>query len=328
MPGALPDDSAGLLDAAILKATFSTSSDERDAFPGGMAWAFESANILMRVFGAPPSDDGSLRGAALTALGGFGSQRALFDARKTIVESETTLGRVQRYRLERIGRIACLWHRAKHVIVYERTVVPPAQFYNLPPIGLRQDEHLGRAIPRKVEEYIEILTPVRRYPEDGTSIREAGFILGAEFKSTKIRVDSAWGSDVRREGWKIPLWNTAFLGLAGDPSNPDDPAFIYPMPQVCLHLAGDNGQPVPLEIADPEKLYFYTSVVAGEDDNTDLWRTVRDVDFCDFPLPQLGKVNTDSADLTDAILCRRPQPSCPATSASPCRWYLPRNWWP
>jgi len=307
VPGNVPTDTDGLIDPAILQATFSTSPDDRDAFPGGMAWAFDSPNILMRVYGTPAADGGSLRATALTALGGFGSQRALFDERKTVIETEITLGRVQRYRLERIGRIACLWHRAKHVIVYERTVVPSAQFYNKPPIGLRHDEHLGRAIPRKVEEYIEILTPIRRYPEDGTSIREAGFVLGAEFKSTRIRVDSAWGSDVRREGWKVPLWNTVFLAASGDADNPDDPAFIYPMPQVTLQLAGVDGKSVPLEIADPEKLYFYTSVVKGEGDDTDLWQTVRDVDFCDVPLPQLARTSTDSADLNDAML-----PSAPA----------------
>lgn len=236
-----------------------------------------------------------------TALGDFGSQHALFDQRKSIVETEIGLSRVQRYRIERIGRIAYLWHRAKHVIVYERTVVPPAQFYNKPPIGLRQDEHLGCAIARKVEEYIEILTPVRRYPENGSAIREAGFILGAELKSVKIRVDSAWGSDVRREGWKVQLWNTAFAGLAPS-TDPDDPASLYPMPQVSLLLAGEDGKPVPLELADPEKLHFYTSVIDGEDDNTDLWQAVSEVDFCDLPMPQLGHAATDRADLTDAML--------------------------
>lgn len=301
VPGAIPSDPGNLIDKKILDATFSSSQNDSVSFPGGLSWAFESANVLMRVYGRPESDGGSLRGAYLTALGGFGSQRALFDERKSIVETETGLGRVQRYRLERIGRIACLWHRAKHVIVYERTVVPPGQFYNKPPIGLRQDEHLGRAIPRKVEEYIEILTPLRRYPEDGSAIHEAGFILGAEFKSVKIRVDSTWGSDVRREGWKVPLWNTAFAGLAPS-TDPDEPSSLYPMPQVSLLLAGEDGKPVPLELADPEKLHFYTSVIDGEDDNTDLWKAVREVDFCDLPMPQLGRTRTDSADLNDAML--------------------------
>jgi hypothetical protein len=305
-PGGVPAEPGGLIEKDVLDATFSASEKDEESFPGGLAWAFESPNILMRVYGRPRSDGGSLRGVHLTALGGYGSQRALFDERKSIVETETTQGRVQRYRLERIGRIACLWHPAKHVIVYERTVVPPAQFYNRPPIGRRQDEHLGRAIPRKVEEYVEILKPKRQYPEDATSLRACGFVVGAEFKSIKIRVDSSWGSDVRREGWQVPLWSTAFLGLRPNPNDPDDPVNLYPKPQICLNLAGEGGKEIPHEVAEPEKLYFYTSVVAGEDDSTDLWKPVRDVDFCDLPFPVTARVRTESADLSDTMLRGEP----------------------
>ncbi len=307
VPGIVPDDPGGLIDKSILDATFAANDRDEDSFPGGLSWAFESANILMSVYGRPHSSEGgSARGVHLSALGGYGSQRALFDNRKSIVESDTAQGRVQRYRLQRIGRIACLWHPAKHVIVYERTVVPPAQFYNRPPIGLRQDEHLGRAILRKVEEYIEILKPQRRYPEDGTSLRECGFVLGAEFKSLKIHVDSAWGSDVRSEGWQVPLWDTRFIGLAPNPNDPDDPANIYPKPQVRIIFAGEGGREFPQEIDEPEKLYFYSSVVEGEDENTDSWKPVRDVDFCDFPSPVVARVRSESADLTDAVLPPEP----------------------
>ncbi|MER9565791.1 hypothetical protein [Mesorhizobium sp. M0571] len=306
-PGGVPADPGGLIEPDILQKTFSASDHDEESFPGGLSWAFESPNILMRVYERPRSDGGSLRGVHLTALGGYGSQRALFDERKSIVETETTLGRIQRYRLERVGRIACLWHPAKHVVVYERTVVPPAQFYNRPPIGRRQDEHLGRAIPRKVEEYIEIMKPQRRYPEDESSLRACGCVVGAEFKSIKIRVDSSWGSDVRREGWQIPLWSATFRGLRADPNNPDDPANLYPKPQVRLTLACEGDKEVPHEIAEPEKLYFYTSVVNGEDDKTDLWQPVRDVDFCDLPAPVTAQLRTESADLTDAMLPPEPE---------------------
>jgi hypothetical protein len=304
-PGGVPENTGGLIEKNVVQATFSSSEQDEESFPGGLAWAFDSANVLMSVYAKPRSDGGSLRGVYLSALGGYGSQRALFDHRKSIVETETTQGRVHRYRLERVGRIACLWHRAKHVIVYERTVVPPAQFFNAAPIGLRQDEHLGRAIPRKVEEYIEILQPVRRYPEDGSSIRECGFVIGAEFKSVKIRVDGSWGRDVRREGWQVPLWSPAFLGLE-DTKNPDAPSNLYPKPQIRLIMAGEGGREIPHEIAEPEKLFFYTSVVEGEDDNTDKWQPVRDVDFCDMPLPVVGRIKTESADLTDVMLPPEP----------------------
>lgn len=304
-------DTGGLVKADILKNTFLRSDDDRNSFAGGLAWAFESANILMSVYGNPRSDGGRIRGVHLSAYGGYAAQRALFDSRRTIIETETTQGRVQRYRLERIGRISCLWNRAKHVIVYERTVVPPAQFYNEEPIGLRQDEHVGRPVLRKVEEYVEILQPIRRYPEDGHSVALCAFVVGAEFKSKKIRVDSDWGNDVRREGWRVPLWNKAFLGLPaappGQPRNPDSPANLYPKPQINVTVMSESGVEKPREIASPEKLYFYTSVVPGEGEDTDAWQSVRHVDFCDAPTLVVGALQPQSIDLTDAPLPPEPE---------------------
>jgi hypothetical protein len=307
IPGGIPDDTGGLIKPEILQQTFSAGDDDRVSFPGGLAWALESANILMKVYSRPKGDGGNVAGVYLSARGGYGSQRALFDSRKSIVETETTQGRVQRYRLERVGRIGCLWHPAKHVIVYERSVVPSPQFYNNAPIGKQQDEHAGRAVLRKVEEYVEIPKPVRQYPEDGASIRAAGCLIAAEFKSTKIHVDSArWGCDVRREGFRIPLWNTDFAGLSPDPDNPDDPASVYPKPQIRLTFAGRDGN-VSVDIDEPAKLVFYTSVLDEDDDRTDLWKPVRDIDFCDAPKISAGALRTQSADLTDAMLPPEPE---------------------
>lgn len=309
VPGDVPTDTDGLIDPTALADSFTTDQDDRNSFPGGVAWAFESANILMKVYARPDSASGRLQGVHLSAHGGYGGQRALFDEKKTIIETETGQGRVHRYKLERIGRIGGLWNRAKHVIIYERTVVPSAQFFNLDPIGLLQDEHVGRPILRKVEEYVEILQPERRYPEDGTSVSAAGFLIGAEFKSRKIRVDSRWGGDVRREGWQVPLWNKAFASLppADPPNNPDDPSLIYPKPQIRFLLAAEGDAEVSAEVAEPEKLVFYTSVVSGESgDNTDLWRAVRGVDFIDLPPPSAGKAKPRSEDLTDAMLPPEP----------------------
>jgi hypothetical protein len=308
VPGPLPpaDDLGGLIDAAVLAATFAAGDDDATSFPGGLAWGFDSANVLMSVYGRPRADAARLSGVHLSAHGMTGGARALFDGRRTLVEVDVAQGRVARYRLERVGRIAGLWNRAKHVVIYERTVVPPAQFYNRPAIGLRQDEHLGRAIPRKVAEYVEILEPLRRYPEDGEAVRAAGFLVGAEFKSTRIRVDGAWGSDVRREGWQVPLWQRDFAAVAPDPTNPDHPSALYPKPQVRLLLAAEGGGAVPVEIDEPEKLRFYTSVVAGEDDDTDAWQPVRTVDFCDLPSPVAGALKPTNADLTDAMLPGEP----------------------
>ncbi|PDS69868.1 hypothetical protein CO651_21885 [Rhizobium phaseoli] len=314
VPGDIPSDlPLSPSQRALIKGTFAVSRDDRQSFPGGVPWAFESANILSEVYREPVSETGRIQDIHLSALGAWAGQRALFAEDKSVIDTEVTMGRLQRYKLERIGRIGALWHRAKHVIVYERTVVPPRQFYNRYPIGVQQDEHLGRPVLRKVEEYVELLQPVRRYPENGTSISAAGFLTGVEFKSKRIPVDSRWGADVRREGWAVPLWNTAFAQpelrspAPGEKDNPDDPSLIYPKPQIrCLFAAADGGE-VAIEIDEPEKLVFFTSTLAGEGgDNTDAWRPVREVDFVDLPVPVAGQLKPRSEQLTDAMLPPEP----------------------
>lgn len=302
VPGGVPADLPH-----EVQSTFSDLADDGKSFPGGVAWAFESANILRSLYAAPDSVGGRVQHLHLSALGGWGGQRALFDERKQVVETETMMGRVHRYKLERVGRIGALWNRAKHVIIYERTVLPSPQFYNTGAIGREQDELLGRPVLRKVEEYVEILQPLRRFPEKGGAIAAAGCLTGAEFRSQRIRVDSRWGGDVRREGWQVPLWNKAFAEPPLDPANPDDPAFIYPKPQIRFLVAGEAGQEVALEIAEPEKLVFYTSVMEGEGDETDAWRPVREVDFVDLPLPVSLKRLPTSSDLVDATLPGEPR---------------------
>lgn len=313
VPGEIPPDlPLSQTQRALIDGTFSVSPDDRKSFPGGVPWAFESANILGEVYREPVSELGRIQDVHLSALGAWAGQRALFAQDKSIIDTEVTMGRLQRYKLERIGRIGGLWNRAKHVIVYERTVVPPRQFYNRYPIGVQQDAHLGRPVLRKVEEYVELLQPVRRYPENGTSLSAAGFLVGVEFKSRRIAVDSRWGGDVRREGWAVPLWNTAFekppgAGSTADAGNPDDPSLIYPKPQIrCLFAAADGGETA-IEIDEPQKLLFYTSTLNGErGDDTDAWRPVREVDFVDLPLPVAGKLQPRSDQLSDAMLPPEP----------------------
>lgn len=314
VPGEIePDPTSSPAQQALVKATFSLSRDDREAFAGGVPWAFESANILLEVYRQPLSESGRLQDLQLSALGAWANQRAAFAQNKSVVDTETTMGRLQRYKLERIGRIGALWHRAKHVIVYERTVVPSRQFYNRGAIGLQQDEHAGRPVLRKVEEYVELLQPLRRYPENGTSVAAAGFLTGVEFKSKRIPVDSRWGGDVRREGWQVPLWNTAFAPSAiardGHP-NPDDPSLVYPKPQIRSILAAVGGGETSVEIDEPQKLVFYTSTLSWDrGDNTDAWRPVREIDFIDLPPPVAGKLKPKSEQLTDAMLPAEPEHS-------------------
>src|SRR5262249_37508702 len=151
---------------------------------------FESRNIYNKVRAAPLSDDGLLARPYLSALGGWGYQRASFDNKRTRIYSDTAMGRTFYYSVERIGRIAVFWNRAKHVIVYQRTVLPSGYF------AAEQPPHVGRPVLRKVQEFVEILEPIRRYPESGPSALPRGFVRASEFIQTRIPVDGAWGHDI------------------------------------------------------------------------------------------------------------------------------------
>ena len=128
VPGGVPADLDPALRDTFLSEDVDKDSDAR-SFPGGVPWAFESSNILRSVYRNVASDGGWARSVHLSALGGWGTQRGLFDHRLTAIATETTMGRVHRYALERVGRVGVLWNKAKHIILYERSVVPSAQFY-------------------------------------------------------------------------------------------------------------------------------------------------------------------------------------------------------
>lgn len=303
--------SAGGESAERLRKTFQDpEAAGPPSFAGGVAWAFQSANILAEAYDQPFTTEGQISDIFFSALGGWGQQRAAFAQGKSIIETETAMGRLSVYKLERLGRIGALGHRAKHVIVYRRTVAPSAQFFNDDPIRIKQDEHAGRPILRKVEEYVDILEPERHYPEKGSSTREPGCLSGARFVSRRIRVDSDWGGDVRNEGWMVPLWRADMANTNGksDPRDPDSPANIYPKPLVQLLMPGEAGDEVPVAIDTPERLVFYTSTLKGETaDNIDDWHAVESVDFCDAPAPRVEAFEPRSDALHDGTLPPAPR---------------------
>jgi hypothetical protein len=62
----------------------------------------------------------------------------------------------------------------------------------------------------------------------------------------------------------------------------------YPKPRIRVLVMPPGEAETGIEIAQPEKLVFYFSVLEGETrDNTDLWRPVRGIDFVCIPLPPL-----------------------------------------
>ena len=235
---------------------------------GGLSYAFDDQNLYQELLSNPHASSASLFAPRFSALGGFGKQRAGFANDKIIVESEVFMGMLNNLTITVIGRIGNLWHHAKHVTVFARSVRPSRQFY------LEQPALEGRPILRKVSEYVEIIQKTRSYPESGSAL-SSGFVNGAEFKSIRMNVDSNWGADVGTIGWSVPLWRRDAV-----------PADVYPKPQVLLQLATDpaTGNTSALaEIGNPEKLCFYTDTRSTTGANTDIWDAVEFVDFNNAP---------------------------------------------
>ena len=251
------------------------TNPETDGLAGGVTWPLESANFFDLLQNARRSDPAGNRlvAPAFSALGGWGQQRASFLNGRVTVISTTAMGRTSYLSIEIIGRIGVYWNRAKHVVIYERSVLPSRQFH------LEQERHQGRAVVRKVREYVEVLQPLRTFPEANTGAVPAsrGFVLGCEFKSKIMPVSSRWGGDVGKEGFRVPLWQRGAV-----------PADVYPKPHVVLRVATDpdTGREYDeVEIDDPENLVFYANALPGATSNTDDWAAVPWIDFATVALP-------------------------------------------
>lgn len=255
---------------------------------GGALWPVESANLFRRLLERPESDGGTLERVALSPHGGDADQTAKFLGQQVAVISETRSGFVQRHKVEVIGRIGVFWHRAKHVVVYERTVNPTAQFTPEGGIGTRT----RRPVLRKVSEYVELLQPQRRYPDfDAAKPASAGFLDCVRFNSTIINVDSAWSEDIEDYGWKIPLWNRDSARLRPQ---------VYPRPDIAFvtRAEGEGERPLAAqECLDPDNLYFFADFETGGDD-TDIWQPRVGVDLSALPAPAhwwQAPLDTDAA---------------------------------
>ncbi|WP_316197066.1 hypothetical protein [Bradyrhizobium sp. SZCCHNS3053] len=242
---------------------------------GGATWGFESRNIYDEVIEAdssmpPVSTRGQIVNPAFSALGGSGFVRAFFANGKTRIVSDTSFGRTHTYAVERIGRIGVFWNVAKHVIVYQRTVLPPDQF-----ASQQAGQHFGRPVLRKVQEYVDILQPERAYPEKGAAPKTRGFVEACLFRTRRIPVDSRWGHDVP-DGWIVPLWKEG--------EDPD----IYPKPDIRLQLTAaqtDAAATIPGRFGNPSQLVFFTSTRKQDGDDPNIWPPRPDIDFINVPHP-------------------------------------------
>lgn len=275
---------------------------------GGATFGFESKRIYDAVTRDLQSTSGELSRVAWTALGGYGALKARFDEDRSIIEANVELGRVSHYAVERIGRIGVFWNRAKHVIVYERTTQRADRYA----LGDEQQNELAfLPIVRKIDEYIEILEPERRFAPAGKPTQATGFVQGLKFADRIIRVSSLWGADVGEVGWSVPLWRR------------DGNAAVFPKPMVNLIAASeDAGEEALHAIADPEHLLFFTNTVRDTSGDTDRWPAVEGVDFVDAAV-RLESTDTVFGDRSADTL-RRPL-SSPAESPSAiatCTWRI------
>lgn len=238
---------------------------------GGATWGIESKNIYEEVIGGgyPKSTRGQILNPAFSALGGSGFTRAFFANGKSRIVADTAFGRTNVYAIERIGRIGVFWNIAKHVIVYERTVLPSEQFADAQP------RHAGRPINRKVQEYIELIELDRNYPEKSVAPKTRGFVEACLFRTQRIPVDGRWGYDIP-QGWVIPLWKAN-----ADPR-------LYPKSDVRLQLSAaqsDAAASLAARFKDPSQLLFFTSTRQEDGDDPNIWPARNDVDFINVPRP-------------------------------------------
>jgi hypothetical protein len=269
---------------AVPERTYAPAPDFGGApLAGGVGWPFESINLYDLLWRRPKADLSELHRPYFSALGGWGFQKASFADGQLRIHADTAMGRTHNVTLEILGRISVGWHLAKLVIVYERSVLPTRQFYHTDDAAdsaeNEQDALRGRPLLRKVREYVEILEPERRFPDNGAPAVERGCLLAIEFPegARRINVTSRWGQDVgtaqaptdEAEGWKVPLWVRGAR-----------PADVYPQPQIVAVFRAAQGQaPVRVEIDEPEKLFFFTSTKAGRSPDPHLWPPVQGIDF-------------------------------------------------
>ncbi len=247
---------------------------------GGVIWPLESKAWLMRLLENPIALGGSIEGFSISPHGGSGDQVVEFLSGAVKIITETRNGILQKMRVEITGRISVFWHRAKHVVIYDRTTAPSAQFVPEDPDNAKSRSE--RPILRKVEEFVEIIEPVRRYPDfprDSTS--GPGMLREVRFNSRIIHVNADWGKDIAvgetNVGWEIPLWH-----IGESKRRPH----VYPYPDVAFVTSGEGAENMPLcvqECLDVDNIYFWTDAQtkppSGQRVDTDRWPARAGQDF-------------------------------------------------
>ncbi|MEG0939561.1 MAG: hypothetical protein RSE32_07385 [Comamonas sp.] len=248
----------------LLKDDWAREATPDGAFVGGVVHTMEFPSELIAVLRNPVATEGRIDELAFTALGANAHMAVSFDEGRTIFVGETSYGQLSRLIKIRIGRVAVLWNRARHVIVYERTTVPSQQFEDEQEIGAVKIR--GWPILRKTEEFVEPLEPLRAFADEA-QVKEnrMGFIRASEFVSPRVYVNGAWGRDVDH-GYEIPLWNV------------QDTSGFYPKPKLAVQAHAGGAELSRCLLDEPQHLYFYSNTEQGSGADTDAWPSFRGVD--------------------------------------------------
>lgn len=240
---------------------------------GGVDFGFESKAVYDE-FVAANDGIGSIHGLTFGAIGGSGEQHALFSQGKTQILTTTNQGRLSNLTIIRIGRIARVWNKARHVIVYERsTRTAPRYKQGVAESPERQpDDFEGLAALRKVREYVEITEPNRTFPDHiSHNNRSNGPFLASCFDTTVIPIKPSWARDIS-DGYVVPL--------RGPLTDAEDP--FYPFPKILQRFARAHGKGDGTEdhlIEDPSELAFFSSTRSGDGSDSDQWAPVAGVDY-------------------------------------------------
>jgi len=264
------------------------------AFKGGAIHTIEFASELVAVLRNPVSTSGSIDTLAFTALGATGSFQCSFDEGRTTFIAESQHGQLSRLVKIRIGRLAVLWNKARHVVVFERSTVPSLQFESEQEFGGASSR--GWPILRKTEEYVEPIETIRSFDDEAQKEQSrTGYVAGSEFVSLRIYVNGAWGKDLGH-GYELPLWNRR------------DTSGFYPKPLLALRTRA-SGQDISRCWHDePEHLYFYSNTEANTGSDPDKWQPHAGVD-CPRGLVRMPRTSREptAAEVLDSPVLPSPR---------------------
>ncbi|MEM8500195.1 MAG: hypothetical protein AAF542_19420 [Pseudomonadota bacterium] len=249
---------------------------------GGVLHSIEFPSELVAVLRSPSSTEGIIERLSFSNLGATGTMSASFDEGRTTFTADVQNGMISRLVKTRVGRLGIVWNRAKHIVIYERTVVPSTQFDE----QQKAWPHVGWPMLRKTEEYIEPIDVIRTFStEEEADSNSSAFLDQFETISQRIYVDGSWGEEFSEKdeetgvditGYQIPLWDG---GISETTKELDGEAsWYYPKPKLAFLSRGEDGLAIRQWIEDPDELVFYTNTVEGAGGDPNLWPAVTGID--------------------------------------------------